>query len=339
MASSLPDWNKLKFSLTPTDFFYASRCRMGKKAVWDKGSFLPWGEIPMSPAAGVLSYGLGAFEGLKAERSASGAITLFRPDANAERMERSSAILRLASLPKGRFVDVCKELVRKNERFVPPAGKGQFYLRPILIGSEPMLGLRKAQQFDFLAYGSPVGNYFAGKDGGVRLKVVEAARVAAGGTGAAKALANYPGGIGHRETWQERGFDDVLFLDARGAGLVTETSGSNFFAVLKGGRVVTPALCDQILPGITRASVIHLAREEFGMKVEERELLIEEVLSRAVEVFCTGTAWTVRAVASLTRGDSETVFKQRTVSDQLLARLRGIQSGSQKDPYGWTVPV
>src|SRR5687768_15315315 len=117
MASKLPNWDKLKFSLTPTDFFYRSSGKAGAKIVWDAGRYLPWGEVPMSPAAGVLSYGLGAFEGLKAERAADGRLLLFRPGANAERLDRSAAILRLAALPKGRFVEVCRQLVRKNERF------------------------------------------------------------------------------------------------------------------------------------------------------------------------------------------------------------------------------
>jgi branched-chain amino acid aminotransferase len=336
---ALPDWDALSFRLTETEVVYRAVGESDQKPVWDDGEYGPWGSFPASPAAGVLSYGLGVFEGLKAERTPDGRILLFRPDANAARFARSARIMTMEPFPEKRFVEVCLEIVRRNERFIPPVGKGQLYVRPVEFASEPMLGLRRARSFTVVVYASPVGAYFKGADSGVRLQVLDEARVAPGGTGHAKAASNYPAGIAKREAWQAKGFDDVLFLDARGEGFVTETSGSNVFALFPGDRLVTPPLDDQILPGITRECVIRLAREEFGWTVEEKPLAIADVQAEAVEMFCSGTAWTVRSVGEIEHRGKSTSFSQTAGCQRLCQRLREIQTGTGKDPYGWITEV
>ncbi len=202
-----------------------------------------------------------------------------------------------------------------------------------------MLGLRRCTRFEMLVYVSPVGSYFSRDAKGLKLRVLDQGRVAPGGTGAAKAAGNYPSGIQARMHWQEKGYADVLYLDARQVCHVTETSGSNVFVRMKDDTLVTPPLDDQILPGITRASVIEIARADFGMKVEERDLPIDEVVENAAEIFCTGTAWTVRSVGEIVHGERTASFPDETARRKIFDVLRGFQSGAAEDEFGWTREV
>ena len=331
----LPDWDQLTFSLTETDVLYQSFGDSERNPAWDDGAYVPFSNISISPAAAFMSYGLGIFEGLKAQRSADGRILLFRPDKNAERFQHSAKCLLMEPFPTEQFVDACIEIVQRNLRFVPPLGKGSFYLRPLQHAVEPKLGLGPCSQFAVTIFGSPVGNYFSGADGGVRLQVLKQGRVAPGGTGHAKAMGNYAGGIARAALWRQRGFDDVLHLDAEHKRYITETSGSNVFCLLKSGKIVTPPLDDQILPGITRASVAEVARRDLGLEVEERALSIDEVISDGVELFCTGTAWTVQSVREIVHEDQTFRFTEEDVRQSLLDILRGLQSGARDDTHGW----
>lgn len=335
----LPDWNQLSFSLNEPDFMYVSRCDDTKTPAWDAGSYVPFGDVPMSPAAAVMSYGLGIFEGLKAQRTPDGRVLLFRVGRNAERFRRSAERMTLAPFPAQQFVDACTETVRRNLRLIPPHDKGSFYLRPIEVANGQRLGLGPAHQFLVVVWGSPVGSYFAGTGGGVRLRVLEQGRVPAGGTGAAKCMGNYAGGIKIAHDWKTKGFEDVLYLDAHEMKWVTETSGSNVFVKLKNGTLVTPPLSDQILDGNTRASTLELAREVLGMKVEERPISIDETLADADEVFASGTAWTLLSVRELNYRDRAHAFPSTRTREELLKLLRGIQCGTAEDRFGWTSEV
>ncbi len=332
----LPDWNKLAFALTAPDFMYVSRGDDTQNPVWDGGEIAPFGEVSVSPAAAFMSYGLGIFEGLKAQRCADGRVLIFRVDRNAERFRQSAERLSLAPVPAQRFVDACIDVVHRNLRLVPPHDKGSFYLRPIEVATGERLGLGPVHKFLVLVYGSPVGSYFGGAGGGVRLRVLEQGRVAAGGTGAAKCMGNYAGGIRIAYEAKQKGFDDVLYLDAQERRWVTETSGSNVFVRLKSGALVTPPLSDQILDGNTRASTIQIAREVLGIRVEERQISIDELLSDAAEVFAAGTAWTLLSVRELVHRDRTFTFAKTDARDSLLKLLRGIQLGTTEDRFGWT---
>ena len=338
-TANLPDWDSLSFSFTKTDCLFECFGNVDSDPPWDEGAFKPFDDILISPAATVFSYGLAVFEGLKAERTRDGRILLFRVDRNAWRFGHSAAQLNMPTFPEEQFIESVAELVRRNERFIPPAGKGTLYVRPTLFADESQLGLRTAHRYRVLMYASPVGAYFSSGDTGLVLRVLEQGRVAPGGTGSAKAAGNYAGSLGRREKMHAEGLDDVLFLDARENRFVTETTGSNVFAVLKNGTIVTPALDDQILPGVTRESVIQLAREGLDLQIEERPLPIEEIVADAEELFCTGTAWTVRSVREIVyRGKSKT-FESPHAGPRLLEALRGIQSGSHADPFEWTREV
>ena len=336
----LPSWDALTFAFTETDLMYRSYGDKRRSPVWDRGELVPIADVKISPAAAFMSYGLGIFEGLKAQRTDDGRILLFRPDRNAERFQRSAERLSLPTFPAEQFVTACVDMVRRNERFVPPFGRGSFYLRPLELAIEPKLGLGPSNLFLVLIYGCPVGAYFAGgAPKGVRLQVLEQGRVAPGGTGYAKCMGNYAGGIYVAHQWKEKGFDDVLYLDARHLKFVTETSGSNVFLKRKDGVIVTPPLDDQILAGVTRDSTIQVARKILNMKVEERPLPIEEVMAEGEELFCTGTAWTLQSVREIVHKGATVKFPVEQARKSILDVLRAIQTGSREDPFGWTVKV
>ncbi len=189
-----------------------------------------------------------------------------------------------------------------------------------------------------LIYVAPVGRYFQ-VEGGMKLKVLEQGRVAPGGTGGIKAMGNYAGGIAIAREWKQRGFTDVLYLDARETKWITETTGSNVFVQLKNDTLVTPPLDDQILAGVTRDSIIHLAREVLGLTVEERPISIEEALDDGAEVFCTGTAYTVKDVGSLDYRNRVREFPRHDTQQALLSELRGIQWGDKEDRFNWMTEV
>lgn len=342
-SNELPDWDSLRFAFRPTDAFYRSIGRIEQDPAWDAGEFLPFGPVELSPAAAFFSYGLGVFEGLKAQRSPDGRLLLFRHRDNAARLGLSAQRLLLPPFPEDRFVAAVEELVARNARFVPPFGRGTFYIRPVQHAIDPLIGISAGSSFWVLMFGCPVGGYFAGKsvgaEAGLRLRVLEQGRVAPGGTGAVKAIGNYAGGMALARPWQQEGFNDVLYLDSRRLRFITETSGSNVFVKLKSGRLVTPALDDQILAGITRDSVIRLARQGFGVEVEERAVSLEEALDDGEELFCTGTAWTVLSVREIDHRGKIHRFECHELQRTLRAELRRIQSGEAEDRYGWVTEV
>jgi branched-chain amino acid aminotransferase len=330
----LPDWNMLTFSFTETDYIYRADGDTRKDPVWGPGRIEPYGAIALSPAAAVLSYGVGIFEGLKAFRRADGQVQVFRPDANAARFQRSAERLSMAPFPVDQFLSAVDRLVDANRRFVPPHGMGSFYVRPMQHGVEPKLGFGACHQLAVTMYGTPVGAV-GSKTGPVRLQAVERARVAPGGTGAAKAIGNYAGGVHVAGPAREEGFDDVLYLDARALTYVTETSGANVFVVNRAGQLITPPLDDQILAGVTRDSALAIAREELGLDVQERPISIDEVLAEAREAFCTGTAWTLRSVDEIAFRDRSVRLPGREVRDRVWEIIGGIQTGRRADRPDW----
>ena len=347
-----PDWDSLTFAFTQTDAMYRSfgEFKDDKTAAdsdaeieWDAGTFAPFRDLNISAASAFMSYGVGIFEGLQAPYSADGRVLLFRHRDNGLRFQRSAERLMMATFPVDQFVEAVEELVRKNMRFIPPHGKGTLYVRPIQHAIETKLGLGPCSKFWVLMYCSPVGGYFASKDSkgpsGVRLRVLRQGRVAPGGTGDAKAMGNYAGGIALAQKWRAQGYNDVLYLDAHELRYLTETSGSNVFVKLKSGPVVTPPLDDQILPGITRDSAATVAREVLGLDVQERPLPIEEVLDEGEEMFCTGTAWTVQSVSELVHEDGTHKFQSTEIQEALLGEIRSYQTGEKEDPFGWVTEV
>ncbi len=334
-TSPLPDWSKLTFSLTETDLIFRACGDRNADPIWTDGEYVPFSNVSCSPAAAFMSYGVGVFEGLKAQQTEDGRVLLFRPEANGQRFGRSAERLTMPAYPVDDFVEACAEVVRRNRRFVPPAEYGSFYLRPTQHGIDAQLGLAPCDFFSVQIFGSPVGSYFSGAVKPVRLRVLEQGRCPPGGTGYAKAMGNYAGAIWVAAQWKEKGYDDVLYLDSHHLKYLTETSGSNPFVVLGSGTLVTPALDSQILPGVTRDSTLRIAREIVGLTVEERSISVEEVIEDGVEFFCTGTAWTLLSVGQIDHHETQKTFEQFKVRDEVFRILRGIQTGRQDDPFDW----
>ncbi|XP_019182807.1 PREDICTED: branched-chain-amino-acid aminotransferase 5, chloroplastic-like isoform X2 [Ipomoea nil] len=299
------DWDDLGFSHLPTDYMYIMKCSQGDS--FSKGELLRFGNIELNPSAGILNYGQGVFEGLKAYRKGDGKILLFQPKENALRLKIGAERMCMPSPTVEQFMEAVKLTVLANERWIPPPGKGSLYIRPLLMGSGPVLGLAPAPEYTFLIYVSPVGNYF---------KVLKA-------QSAAKA----------------KGYSDVLYLDSVHNKYLEEVSSCNIF-VVKGNTIATPALKGTILPGITRKSIIDVA-SSLGFQVEERSVTVEE-LFEADEVFCTGTAVVVSPVGSITYLGKRIAYGSNgvgIVSQQLYSALTSLQMGVTEDKMGWIVEL
>ncbi|XP_056866326.1 branched-chain-amino-acid aminotransferase 2, chloroplastic isoform X4 [Raphanus sativus] len=266
------DWDNLGFALTPADYMYVMKC--SKDGEFTKGELTRFGTIQLSPSAGVLNYGQAIYEGTKAYRKENGKVLLFRPDHNAVRMQLGAERMLMPSPSVDQFVDAVKQTAFANKRWVPPSGKGSLYIRPLLMGTGPVLGLGPAPEYTFIVYASPVGNYF--KEGTAALNLFveeEHARAAPGGSGGVKSITNYAPVLKALSRAKSLGFSDVLYLDSVKKKYLEEASACNVFLV-KGRTIVTPATNGTILEGITRKSVMEIAFDQgYQMKFSAQELL------------------------------------------------------------------
>ncbi|OVA00142.1 Aminotransferase [Macleaya cordata] len=331
------NWDELGFGLVPTDYMYVMKC--SKEESFSNGELNRYGNIELSPSSGVLNYGQGLFEGLKAYRKGDGRLLLFRPEENGLRLQMGAERMCMPSPSIEQFIYAIKQTVLANKRWVPPPGKGSLYIRPLLIGSGSVLGLAPAPDYTFLIYASPVGNYF--KEGLAPLNLVveeNIHRAIPGGAGGVKTITNYSPVLKAQTQAKSKGFSDVLYLDSVKKKNLEEVSSCNVF-IVKGNKISTPATQGTILPGITRKSIIDIATNQ-GYQVEERTIEVEELVD-ADEVFCTGTAVVVAPVGSITYQGKR--FKYNTgvgaVSQKLYSILTGIQTGLIEDKMGWTVEI
>lgn len=332
------DWDNLTFSITPTKTMFVSKC--GADGRWDKGKYVPFRNIPISPAAGILNYGQGIFEGLKALRTKKGKIVLFRPVENGKRLVDGAKRICLPEYPAEKFVEAVKALVKKNRAYVPPYGKGSLYVRPCLWGTGPILGVAPAPEYTFLIYTSPVGPYFKGGFRPIKLEITtDFHRAAPKGTGGVKYVGNYACGMLPAKLTKARGYSEVIYLDAREDRYIEEVGAANFFCV-RGNRLSTPRT-GSILPGITRRSVLQIAGDRLGMETAERDISVDEAMD-ADEAFCSGTAAVVSSIGSITYQGREKVFgnfEAGPITRKLYDLLTHIQLQEEPDPYGWVVTV
>ncbi|KAL3647378.1 Branched-chain-amino-acid aminotransferase, mitochondrial [Castilleja foliolosa] len=338
------DWDNLGFGLMQTDHMYTMKC--GKDDQFKAGKLSPYGNIELSPCAGVLNYGQGLFEGTKAYRRDDGGVYLFRPQENAIRMQIGAHRMCMPSPSLHQFLDALKQTALANYRWlelntqIPPPGKGSLYIRPLLMGSGPVLGLAPASEYTFLVFASPVGNYFKGGTAPLDLYVEdEFHRSSRGGAGGVKSITNYAPVLKAIGRAREKGFSDVLYLDSVNKRNIEEVSSCNIF-ILKGNVLSTPTPnYGTILEGVTRKSIIDIARH-LGYQVEERCIPIEE-MSDADEVFCTGTAVGVVPVGSVTYKGNRIEYKTSSelVSRKLYSELLGIQRGMSDDKWGWVLKI
>lgn len=329
------------FTFAPTGKLFVANGKASGQPIYEEGRLEDMATFALHPAAAVLSYGVACFEGLKVFRQPDGAIAIFRPEKNAARLRLSADALSMPGVPDATFLRACDEVTRSCADSVPEPGHGSLYLRPLLFGTEPILGVSAGSEYRFHVFGSPVGNYFAGHDSGtvsgLRLRVQEGARVAPGGLGYAKCSANYASTLRARRAVAEAGDHEALYLDAQTHSFIEETAGSNVFAVMKDGRVVTPALSGTILSGVTRDSLIAIARDDLRLTVEERPLTLTEVLENADEFFVCGTAVVVGPVAKIHALNRYHDLPKPVgpVAMELRKRLIDIQEGRAADHRGW----
>jgi branched-chain amino acid aminotransferase len=310
---------------------------------WHDGELRPYGPLALDPAAAVLHYAQEIFEGMKAYAHADGSVWTFRPEANAARFQRSARRLALPELPVDTFVESVDELVRTDRAWVPSGGEKSLYLRPFMYASEVFLGVRPSQEVTYCVIASPAGAYFAR---GVRPVSIwlstQYNRAGAGGTGAAKCGGNYAASLLPQREAAEHGCDQVVFLDSVEHTWVEELGGMNLCFVHDDGTIVTPALSGSILEGITRDSVMTLARD-LGHEVVERRISIDEwrdgvASGRITEVFACGTAAVITPVGRLAWDGGEVGHGDEFVGEvtsRIRSSLLDIQHGRAEDPHGW----
>lgn len=336
MAKKEIDWSNIGFGYIKTDYRYVSNFKDGS---WDDGALITDDTITLSECACVLQYAQTCFEGLKAYTTEDGHIVIFRPDLNAERMMNSAARLEMPQFPKERFVEAVTKLVEANADFVPPYGSGAtLYIRPYMFGTNPVIGVKPASEYQFRAFCTPVGPYFKGGAKPITIRVTDFDRAAPHGTGHVKAGLNYAMSLHAIVDAHKQGFDENMYLDAGTRTYVEETGGANFIFVTKDGTVVTPK-SDSILPSITRRSILYVAEHYLGLKTEERKVPFSEVKDFAECGLC-GTAAVISPVGKIVDHGNEICFpsgmeKMGPVIQKLYDTLTGIQMGHIEAPEGW----
>ncbi len=331
-----PEWSEQPFGTSFSDHMLVAEFTDGR---WGAPVIKPFGPLPLPPSITSLHYGISAFEGLKAHRAPEGDVLLFRPRENARRFQRSAARLVMAEVPETLFLNGIRELLRVDERWVPPSGSGALYIRPVLFSVDPRIGVKAAERFLFVVFTFPFGAYFGSPvDVFVTRRYV---RAFPGGTGDTKPAGNYGAALLAEQEARTQGCQSVLWLDGREQRYVEECGVMNVFFVLD-DRVVTPELSGTILPGVTRESIITLLRDE-GRPVEERRIAIDEVVEahgegRLREAFGAGTAATVTHIRRIRCDGQDLVLppvEERRIGPAIRDRLVAIMSGAAPDPHGW----
>ncbi|MCI5698824.1 MAG: branched-chain amino acid aminotransferase [Lachnospiraceae bacterium] len=330
------DWANLGFGYVKTDYRYVSNFKDG---AWDEGGLITDDTVTISECAGVLQYAQTVFEGMKAYTTEDGRIVTFRPDLNAERMEQSAQRLEMPVFPKDRFIEAVVETVKANAAFVPPYGSGAtLYIRPYMFGSNPVIGVKPADEYQFRVFTTPVGPYFKGGVKPLTIRVSDFDRAAPCGTGHIKAGLNYAMSLHAIVDAHNQGYDENMYLDAKTRTKVEETGGANFLFVTKDGKVVTPK-SNSILPSITRRSLIYVAKEYLGLEAEEREIYFDEVKDFAECGLC-GTAAVISPVGKIVDHGKEICLpsgmtEMGPITKKLYDTLTGIQMGRLEAPKGW----
>ena len=330
------DWANLGFGYIDTDYRFVSNFKNG---AWDEGALTEDPMVTISECAGVLQYAQTVFEGMKAYTTEDGRIVTFRPDLNAERMEASAKRLEMPVFPRERFIDAVIQTVKANKAFVPPYGSGAtLYVRPYQFGTNPVIGVKPADEYQFRVFTTPVGPYFKGGVKPLTIRVSDFDRAAPHGTGHIKAGLNYAMSMHAIVDAHKQGFDENMYLDPQTRTKVEETGGANFLFITKDGKVVTPK-SDSILPSITRRSLIQVAKDYLGLEAEEREVYLDEVQDFAECGLC-GTAAVISPVGKIVDHGKEICFpsgmtEMGPVTKKLYETLTGIQMGRIEAPKGW----
>ena len=330
------DWGNLGFAYQPTDYSYVSNYKDG---AWDEGALTADHSLRLSECAGIFHYCQEVFEGLKAYTAQNGDIVCFRPDQNAERMYNSAQRLVMPPFPRERFIEAVEQVVRANAAWVPPFGSGAtLYIRPFMVATGNVIGVRPADEYQFRILVTPVGPYYSGGVKPVKLQVSKYDRAAPHGTGNIKAGLNYAMSLLPSVEAHAKGYADNLFLDSKTRSFVEESGGANILFVRKDGTLVVPqSHTDSILPSVTRRSLVDVAKKMLGMTIEQRPVMFEEV-DQFVECGMCGTAAVISPVGEIDADDRQIVYGMEHVGPvmrELRETLTGIQVGEIADQFGW----
>lgn len=341
------DWGNLSFAYMPTDYSYVCNYKNGE---WEEGGLTADHSITVSECGGIFHYCQEVFEGMKAYTTKDGRIVCFRPDLNAKRMADSARRLCMPAFPEDKFVEAVKQVVAANAAWVPPYGSGAtLYIRPFMIATGVVIGVKPADEYQFRILVTPVGPYFKGGESSIEVTIPDYDRAAPHGTGNIKAGLNYAMSLYPYEKAHEAGFSENMYLDSATRTYVEETGGANVLFVKEDGTLVVPkSHTDSILPSITRRSLVQVAKD-LGMTVDERYVTWEEVAGgEFVECGLCGTAAVISPVGQIDNkvngADQEVVFPAGCteigpVMKKLRETLTGIQDGALEDKHGWVCKI
>jgi len=334
------DFNNLQFGRTFSDHMFMADYTDGE---WKDFQIVPYGEIGLSPAISALHYGQAFFEGMKAYKHANGQVSIFRPDKNAHRFNKSAERLCMPQLPEETFIQSIAALVDLDRDWIPAKAHHAMYIRPFMFATDPFLGVQPSHTYKFMVLVGPVGPYFAKV---LRVKIeTHFTRAAEGGMGYSKSAGNYGGAMLPARRATEEGFDQLIWTDAKEHQYIEEMGAANVMFVLNGA-LITPSTRDTILDGVTRDTVLTLARE-WGMPVEERRVSVAEIIEGAktgklTDAFGAGTAATIAPVGSISLNGEEYFLvdpKEREFSQKVLKTLDAIRYGDVADTHGWNYMV
>lgn len=339
-----PDQKNLGFGRYFSDHMFLMNYDKGQG--WHDPRIVPYGPFELEPSAMVFHYAQEVFEGMKAYRRADGGIQLFRPIENIRRMNVSCERLSIPQIDEEIFMEALIELVKLDQDWVPSEPDTSLYIRPFIIATEPQVGVHSSRSYIFCIITCPVGAYYPEGLNPVKIYVEgRDVRAVRGGTGNVKAGGNYAATLRAGEEASRRGFSQVLWLDAVHRKYIEEVGSMNVFFKID-GEVITPSLTGSILPGITRASCIHILKQ-WGMPLSERPITVDELFEAAEagsldEAFGSGTAAVISPIGKIVYGDKTAILSGGNIvplSAKLYDYLTGIQWGRIEDPFGWTVRV
>lgn len=314
-----------------------------KNSEWSDAQIVPYKPLELSPANSAIHYGQSIFEGMKAYRNDKGEILIFRPLDNFRRLNKSAERMCMAQLPEDVFMNGLTELLRLDNKWVPSKPNTALYIRPFMFAMDDYIGIRPSDTYKFMIFTCPVGSYYSEP---VRVKIeTHYSRAVQGGTGAAKAAGNYAASLYPARQAQQQGYHQLVWTDAKSHEYIEESGTMNIMFVIDNTIITTPT-SDTILAGITRDSVLALAKD-WGMKVEERRVSIKEVEQalregRLQEAFGTGTAATIANIAKIGIGDNEYILPaidNNAFSKRVFKALDDIKTGRTEDKWGWVYKV
>ena len=334
------DFANIPFGKIYTDHMFMADYRNGE---WGNLRVMPYGYMPISPATPALHYGQSIFEGMKAIKNSSNEALVFRPLDNWKRMNISADRMCMPQLPEELFMESLSTVIDLDRNWIPKEEGSSLYIRPLMFSADEYIGIRASQDFTFMIILCPVGAYYSTP---VKVRIeTHYTRAVEGGTGYAKAGGNYGGAIYPAKLAQDKGYHQLIWTDGKNHEYIEESGTMNVMFVIE-DTLVTPALSDSILAGITRDSVLKLARH-WGMKVEERKITVSELVDglkkgKVKEAFGAGTAATIAHIELIGHDDIDYYLPpiaERKFSNNVFAELEGIKRGTKPDPFGWMVKM